>query len=127
MQHQNETSQHSNGHSLNRSMPQTLTYRGQKYNKGIIKLTSPSFKSMTYRDYYPQTIRESNAQMMFNTFVTLSMGFTLGMGLCLILSKGMSQMARGRCSLPQYSQTHKLVNLQSFWGDTSYCVDKRYL
>ena len=126
MQHQNKTSQHSNGHSLNRSMPQTLIYRGQKYNKGIIKPTL-SFKSMTYRDYYPQTIRESNAQIMFNTCVTLAMGFSLGMGLCLILSKGMTQMEKGRCKLPQYSQTHKLVNLQSFWGDTSYCVDKRYL
>ena len=127
MQHQNETSQHLNGHSLNRSMPQTLTYRGQRYTKSTIKPTLPSFKSMTYRDYYPQTNQAPDANAMFHVFVTLAMGFTLGMGLCLILSKGMSQMARGRCSLPQYSQTHKLVNLQSFWGDTSYCVDKRYL
>ena len=82
---------------------------------------------MTYRDYYPQTNQAPAANAMFHVCVTLAMGFTLGMGLCLILSTGMSQMARGRCSLPQYSQTHKLVNLQSFWGDTSYCVDKRYL
>ena len=80
---------------------------------------------MNYQEYYPHRAPAANA--MFHTCVTLAMGFTLGMGLCLILSKGMSQMARGRCSLPQYSQTHKLVNLQSFWGDTSYCVDKRYL
>ena len=127
MQHQNETSQHLSGHSLNRSMPQTLTYRGQKYTKSTIKPTL-SFKSMTEEEFfYSQTIRESNTQMMFHTCVTLAMGFSLGMGLCLILSKGMTQMEKGRCKLPQYSQTHKVVNLQSFWGDTSYCVDKRYL
>ena len=126
MQHQNETSQHSNGHSLNRSMPQTLTYRGQKYNKGTIKPTLPTFKPMTDEEFFYSN-QAPAANAMFHTCVTLAMGFTLGMGLCLILSKGMSQMARGRCSLPQYSQTHKLVNLQSFWGDTSYCVDKRYL
>ena len=80
---------------------------------------------MNYREHYPHRAPAANA--MFHTCVTLSMGFTLGMGLCLILSKGMTQMAKGRCKLPQYSQTHKLVNLQSFWGDTSYCVDKRYL
>jgi hypothetical protein len=80
MQHQHETSQHLSGHFLNRSMPQTLTYRGQKYNKGTIKPTLSTFKSMTYRDYYPQTIRESNAQMMFHTCVTLAMGISLGMG-----------------------------------------------
>ena len=125
MQHQNETSQHLSGHSLNRSMPQTLTYRGQRYTKSTIKPTLSTFKSMNYQEYYPH--RAPGANAMFHTCVTLAMGFTLGMGLCLILSKGMSQMARGRCSLPQYSQTHKLVNLQSFWGDTSYCVDKRYL
>ena len=125
MQHQNKTSQHLSGHSLNRSMPQTLTYRGQRYTKSTIKPTLPSFKPMNYQEYYPHRAPAANA--MFHVCVTLAMGFTLGMGLCLILSKGMSQMARGRCSLPQYSQTHKLVNLQSFWGDTSYCVDKRYL
>ena len=125
MQNRNKNLQHSNGHFLKVSTPQTLTYRGQRYTKSTIKPTLPSFKSMNYQEYCPHRAPAANA--MFHTCVTLAMGFTLGMGLCLILSKGMSQMARGRCSLPQYSRTHKLVNLQSFWGDTSYCVDKRYL
>lgn len=81
---------------------------------------------MTEEEFFYSN-RAPAANAMFHTFVTLAMGFSLGMGLCLILSKGMTEMAKGRCKLPQYSQTHKLVNLQSFWGDTSYCVDKRYL
>ena len=81
---------------------------------------------MTEEEFF-YSHRAPAANAMFHTCVTLAMGFSLGMGLCLILSKGMTQMAKGRCTLPQYSQTHKLVNLQSFWGDTSYCVDKRYL
>ena len=71
--------------------------------------------------------RQSNLkQELFKVFVTLSYGVTFGMGLSLILTKGFSQAEKQRCKIAPYTDTHSIITVRSFFGDSSYCVGNVY-
>ena len=52
-------------------------------------------------------------------------GAVLGIATCLPIQAVQNVSATRSCK--QQTQTHKLVEVRSFWGESKHCVDRRYL
>ena len=60
-------------------------------------------------------------------FIAVAIGTGIGLLLSVAAQKQLNARARHTCNKPGISDTHRLITVSSFIGDTNYCMHIRYL
>lgn len=58
-------------------------------------------------------------------YAAIMFGAVLGIAACLPIQAVQNVSATVQCK--RETQTHKLVSVRNFWGDSKHCVQRRYL
>jgi len=60
-------------------------------------------------------------------FTAVIIGTSIGLLLSVFAQKQLNAHARHTCNKPGISDTHRLITVSSFIGDTKHCMHIRYL